>query len=152
MARPRKQNPERVCPSCGERFALKRYFAKSGHSLGFRGKKHCSKECASNSYRVGWGTDQHGYKVCTVDGKQMFQHRKVMEEKLGRPLASHETVHHKNGDRADNRIKNLELWSGRQPGGQRVSDKIDHAIELLTEHGIFIPPSNSTWVNGLLGI
>jgi hypothetical protein len=44
----------------------------------------------------------------------------------------HELVHHKTGDRKDNRPENLELWSHSQPCGQRVKDKVAWAIELLT--------------------
>lgn len=57
-----------------------------------------------------------------------------MEHHLGRALFRDETVHHKNGDRSDNRRENLELWSSWQPSGQRVEDKIAWARELLARY------------------
>ncbi len=50
-------------------------------------------------------------------GKYMLEHRVVMARHLNRALDPYETVHHINGDRADNRIDNLQMRRGRHGKG-----------------------------------
>lgn len=71
------------------------------------------------------GADAHG---------NLLEHRKVVQDRLGRPLLPDENVHHINGVRDDNRIENLELWSMSQPSGQRVEDKLRWAREFIARY------------------
>lgn len=86
-----------------------------------------------------WKVTADGYVRRNRNGVPELQHRVVMEQHIGRALEPHETAHHKNGDRADNRIENLELWSSAQPAGQRVADKLAYAREIIALYGD-LPP------------
>lgn len=85
-----------------------------------------------------WHQAQSGYIVrfepenpnASPNG-QVYQHRHVMSQILGRPLRGGESVHHKNGNRTDNRPENLELWVRGQPAGQRIEDVARWSIEWL---------------------
>ena len=65
----------------------------------------------------------------------ILEHILVMEEKLGRRLLPGENVHHINGRRDDNRPENLELWVTMQPAGQRPSDMLAWAQEVIRRYG-----------------
>lgn len=81
--------------------------------------------CNSRKQHNGNKTDKDGYTLIPLftlngndlilakkmlkSGKSIREHRLVMAKHLSRPLESYEIVHHKNGNKLDNKLENLEL-------------------------------------------
>lgn len=124
-----------VCSICQE----------AEYCRGFCSKHYTSERRAGKlPAKVGYVT-RHGYKCLTIDGKEVKEHRLVMEQHLGRKLSKEENIHHKNGVRDDNRIENLELWSTKQPQGQRPTDKLIYAKEIIEMYGEDIDYDTYRW-------
>ena len=130
--------PRNKCEGCGSIIEPRQHRDKFGRSRGwYVPLRFCSKSCANNTHlpeRHKWAKgrhfDRHGYILLSPGRRGGYcvpEHRFVMEQLIGRELLPHETVHHKNGIRHDNRPDNLELWSTRHGKGQRVSDLIMEA-------------------------
>lgn len=69
-------------------------------------------------YILEYCVDDPVFGVMAARSGYAMQHRLVMAKSLQRPLIAHETVHHINGDKTDNRIENLQLRRGKHGKGE----------------------------------
>lgn len=124
-----------ICNGCGCAFSRRKGLIQDNLNGVF-----CSNSCWHSNRPI---TTKHrrteegklitadGYVKICENGKHILEHRSVMQKHLGRDLLKEENVHHLNGQRDDNNLHNLELWSTRQPNGQRVTDKLDWCLDML---------------------
>lgn len=100
----------RTCnvPECGRKhkalgFCKKHYEAhQRGNNLGV-------EATYANRIKGTGSISTLGYKVHTVMGNVIYEHRMLAEKILGRPLKTKERVHHINKIRSDNRPENLVI-------------------------------------------
>ena len=113
----KRTGEQKPCPGCGKPVYRQPYMTTAGRNEG----TFCSIACKAKTQR---GTELvTGTKFVRKDGyvsvkigirKYELEHRLKMAEKLGRPLTTGEHVHHRNGDRQDNRLRNLRLMTNTE--------------------------------------
>lgn len=145
-------NEIRVCLNCGKQVSLPAWRIRQGF-------KYCSRSCwaiftnknvpksaeckaklSASAKARGWIGDKHpGWKGGFTKNSLGYiqnnlavklQHRHVMETHLGRALMSNEIVHHKDGNKQNNEINNLEIMT-------RADHLKHHLAQLLAGRGIY---------------
>ena len=90
-------------------YLLKRYTPKQKRAIVRKNIRWLRGQDSPN-WKGGKEITKEGYVVLWISRKEkILEHRKVMEDHLGRKLTRSEVVHHINGNNADNRLSNLEL-------------------------------------------
>ena len=92
-----------------EALQTKRYKEKQG--VANRGERNANWNGTKHLDSVGYMLIPCPKHPMAVSGGYVLEHRLVAEKALGRHLKSNEIVHHINGNRADNRNKNLLICS-----------------------------------------
>lgn len=100
----RSQHP---CMTCQEPIP----WSSGDYPLRYAGKRFCSQACANRARGINPETTRYRHRR-----KGLPEHRAVMQESLGRLLLPTDIVHHRNGDKLDNRPENLVLTDARTHG------------------------------------
>lgn len=106
-----------VCDQCGKTFSRIPSLIRCEHNFCDRkcldewNRKNCNKAADHPAWKGGvW--IMSGYRwLRQKDGTYKQEHRIVAEKAIGRSLLADEVVHHRNGDKLDNRPENLEVMN-----------------------------------------
>lgn len=119
------------CKECGKQYYCIQSRIKTSN--------YCSNECWHKVHigeiHPSWkgGTlNWAGYKLISINGKQVREHRHIFETFLDRKLKKTEHIHHINGIKTDNRIENLELLTNIE------HDKLHYKMRKIDKFGRLI--------------
>jgi DNA-binding CsgD family transcriptional regulator len=120
------------------------YYHLNKNGVKIRSAKDASLKGADNpNWKGGYVSRSSGYRVIRSNGKAQYEHRLIMEEHLGRKLGTKEHVHHKNGNKIDNRIENLEVLSAEEHFIDKTIHRMKPWVELKKENSRLIKSVDS---------
>lgn len=120
------------CNSCAAKERAAKYDMTGNKNPQWRGGRHK----LSNGYIVVWVNPDDFYhhmakKIRNHTNNYVLEHRLVMAQHLHRCLESWELVHHINGIRDDNRLKNLHLVNQQNHEHRTLEKELQKEISLL---------------------
>lgn len=123
---------QKWCRKCHS--AWQRYFNKHGKKP-FSIKREMPKGSESKKWKGGKTRNHSGYVMVWVAPMHQYQyeHRMVMEKFIGRSLTSDEFVHHKDGNKTNNSIENLEIISNSEHTSLHLKERYANRIIRFSE-------------------
>ena len=102
LAHQSKPHGTKFCARCGLEFGDGMRPSNFARSI------YCSHDCANRGRPINPETTRYR-QVETKDGRRIGEHRHVVEQATGIRLKRNLHVHHKNENKTDNRLDNLEV-------------------------------------------
>lgn len=124
-------------------------FYKPEHRLKYDKNLFCSRKCQYNycqgenhpNYKGG-NININGYKRVKIKGKDILEHRLVMEKHIGRKLKKNEHIHHIDKNKLNNSIENLQIVTNAEHHSIHMIENINNGSNI---RGVSFDKERNRW-------